>query len=811
MKSTPSESGQDGFTRDYYGVLNVSHDATTEQIRAAYRFHLKAFHPDKFIGGTDHARNAQKRTEEIIEAYGVLSKPHFRAEYDRFRKFTSHAWQASPPDTVISHTKGYAVLLFRLWLAYARKLFFRKTVLAVVAALLITAITAWLVLATQNNARRLRDESTPPRSLSASLPTPVPSHLPSTIADASPSLPQPSPSETDIPTGSIFGVTEAVATQLHETDLETDISLRVGVKARADAQIDPAKARIQVFFYDLLDNKEVVLTNSDVSYEWLTPEHDWKKTPIETLTVQYKRQKKSSLNSNSPLIRDGKDRKYLGFIVRVYYDSQFQDERADPIRLRELFPVPTSDVAKQSLRSSAETEPLENGSDFATEAMRLRENAVRRVEPRVFVPTTSQSSITRFPWKTNIVTTTFWIGEKIKGEIRKRSVWDANWLNNYGGIDSPDPSTRRDYVPAAFVPAQNPFYCALPYNDVAGGKFKPEAADVIPWFRQAYTELGHSVCKDRWVAIRKGTRTCYAQWEDCGPFREDHFQYVFQNERPKPNVNRGAGLDVSPAVRDYLGLSAIDVTDWQFVEVRDVAPGPWRSYGDNNHFVIAKRQMERPSKPINDEREAARMSEFEDSRQTQLAWELEQKNDFRKAAELYRKPAENGNPYAQTSLAKLYMLGKGLMRDETKAKGLLEKAASQGGEEAQKLLDSFFPNRSGDDDSLTPGTLVAQRNQSSEPIRKSTSGAAGQALAISAPRPEYPVTARRAKITGSGVCVLTVDPASGIVLRAEMAQSTGSTILDKAATSAFRRWRFKSGTVSKIRMPITFTMSGAQY
>jgi hypothetical protein len=45
-------------------------------------------------------------------------------------------------------------------------------------------------------------------------------------------------------------------------------------------------------------------------------------------------------------------------------------------------------------------------------------------------------------------------------------------------------------------------------------------------------------------------------------------------------------------VRDYLGLGPTDVTDWQFVEVRDVPPGPWRSYGDNNHFVIAKRQAE---------------------------------------------------------------------------------------------------------------------------------------------------------------------------------------------------------------------------
>lgn len=102
---------------------------------------------------------------------------------------------------------------------------------------------------------------------------------------------------------------------------------------------------------------------------------------------------------------------------------------------------------------------------------------------------------------------------------------------------------------------------------------------------KAETPSESSVCWHRWVAIRKGNRTCYAQWEDCGPFRTDHFQYVFQNERPKPNASHGTGLSVSPAVRDYLGLAPIDVTDWQFVEVLDVAPGPWRSLGENNHFV----------------------------------------------------------------------------------------------------------------------------------------------------------------------------------------------------------------------------------
>ena len=239
--------------------------------------------------------------------------------------------------------------------------------------------------------------------------------------------------------------------------------------------------------------------------------------------------------------------------------------------------------------------PYESSADFAKYAMKLREQAMAKVEPQVFVPTSSKPATRRFPWKTNIVTTVFWIGEQAGGNNpvpNDKSSWDANWTTNYGGFDTPDSSARRNYIPVAFIPRQNPFYFALPYNDVTHGQFKPEAALVIPWFKQAYTEPGRSVCKDRWIAIRKGNRTCYAQWEDCGPFRTDHFQYVFQNERPKPNLNHGAGLDVSPAVRDYLGLAPTDVTDWQFVEVRDVPPGPWRSYGENNHFVLAKRQLE---------------------------------------------------------------------------------------------------------------------------------------------------------------------------------------------------------------------------
>ena len=103
------------------------------------------------------------------------------------------------------------------------------------------------------------------------------------------------------------------------------------------------------------------------------------------------------------------------------------------------------------------------------------------------------------------------------------------------------------------------------------------------------------------------------------------------------------------------------------------------------------------------------------------------------------------------------------------------------------------------------------RPQVAGPPAGPMSMSSAKAVAVSAPRPEYPYEARRAKMTGSGVCVMTVDTSSGAVTSAVMAQSTGSPVLDNAAVSAFKRWRFKPGTVARVRTPITFTMTGAQY
>lgn len=209
--------------------------------------------------------------------------------------------------------------------------------------------------------------------------------------------------------------------------------------------------------------------------------------------------------------------------------------------------------------------------------------------PRVFAPTQPRDIYTRFPWKRNIVTTVFWIGETPTANNpvpNTVSAWDRRWTQNYGGYDNPDRSARDGYLPKAFTPGQNPFYYALPYNDITRTGTKASARAVIPWFKKTFYRSGRTVLKGRWMAIRKGDKVCYAQWEDVGPFETDDWQYIFGDSRPKTTKNKGAGLDVSPAVRDYLDFDGgYGVVDWRFVDIDEVPDGPWRKWGSNNPFA----------------------------------------------------------------------------------------------------------------------------------------------------------------------------------------------------------------------------------
>ena len=70
-------------------------------------------------------------------------------------------------------------------------------------------------------------------------------------------------------------------------------------------------------------------TNAQVGYHWLTSATGWAEAAPRFLEATYVRPKTQTLSADV--------RRYGGFIVRVYFDGQLQDSRANPPDLLTLF------------------------------------------------------------------------------------------------------------------------------------------------------------------------------------------------------------------------------------------------------------------------------------------------------------------------------------------------------------------------------------------------------------------------------------------------------------------------------------------
>ena len=75
--------------------------------------------------------------------------------------------------------------------------------------------------------------------------------------------------------------------------------------------------------------------------------------------------------------------------------------------------------------------------------------------------------------------------------------------------------------------------------------------------------------------------------------------------------------------------------------------------------------------------------------------------------------------------------------------------------------------------------------------------------------PEYSRAARDLGLSGSGLALLKIDTGTGEVKAVTITQSTGHAVLDKAASYAYRRWRFVPHTISHAEVPIIFTTLGS--
>jgi len=72
--------------KDYYKILGVSKNASSEEIKKAYKKLAFKYHPDKNPGD----KKAEEHFKDISEAYAVLSDAQKRAQYDRFGSAEFH-------------------------------------------------------------------------------------------------------------------------------------------------------------------------------------------------------------------------------------------------------------------------------------------------------------------------------------------------------------------------------------------------------------------------------------------------------------------------------------------------------------------------------------------------------------------------------------------------------------------------------------------------------------------------------------------------------------------------------------------------
>lgn len=105
---------------DLYAILGVSKDAEDVVIKAAWRALAQRYHPDKFVGSPEIAK---ERMLGFNRAFTVLSNPELRAEYDRERGFEGNGGKPpidqTKPETERENTSKPA----SIWIRFLARVF----------------------------------------------------------------------------------------------------------------------------------------------------------------------------------------------------------------------------------------------------------------------------------------------------------------------------------------------------------------------------------------------------------------------------------------------------------------------------------------------------------------------------------------------------------------------------------------------------------------------------------------------------------------------------------------------------------------
>ena len=90
---------------DYYTLLGVAQDASSEEIKRAYRKQALLHHPDR---NPERREEAEARFKELTHAYAVLMDPAKRREYDLQRSTGSRQQGGQRTYSTGRSGQGYA-------------------------------------------------------------------------------------------------------------------------------------------------------------------------------------------------------------------------------------------------------------------------------------------------------------------------------------------------------------------------------------------------------------------------------------------------------------------------------------------------------------------------------------------------------------------------------------------------------------------------------------------------------------------------------------------------------------------------------
>lgn len=415
-------------------------------------------------------------------------------------------------------------------------------------------------------------------------------------------------------TASLLQITEAELTSVSENEL----TLRLAVKARTTEGVDSAKVRVQVVFYDTV-NQRITPTDADISYEWFARSPDWRQVNPEQLLVRYRRSPEGTARQTG--------KTYLGYVVRVYYSESLQEVLAEPKTLLKVFPqsaATSGSLAPDSIDAIAR-------GDFR-EAARLFREASDRGD--VF----SKRELGRL-YETGLgVQQNYYQAIALYTEAAELEYVKA--MYDLGRMFHAGKGVSKDYAKAAEL-----FDRAAARNDA-------DALYALAWMRLR----GEGVEQNDNVAaalLLKATEQRHAPAETMLGWLH--------------TLGKGVPQDYVKALELYEDAAAQDYVEAQLALATLYEDGKGVPADINKTVEIYERLVARHDDP-----RAA----------VNLGWMYETgkrvAKDEAKAIELYRKAASQGYPPGIAQLASCYAFGKGVAKDYATARDLYTKAVAAG-------------------------------------------------------------------------------------------------------------------------------------